>query len=1627
MRTYLRILFLLLIGMTARSQSPVGLPSPNAPFSYYHIGWLQTDSGYIYAPRDTTIRSKYPGLTLFWGHAGVDSSAWLWNGRRYVKELNSQDTLPGRFLVTPYFLSTQGFLKNITGFIQEGTNVTITGSGTFASPYVINSSGGGGGGTVSTVGFTPANGFTGSFSNPTTTPNLTLGTSVNGIVFGDGTGLSAVAVSSPLLFSAGNLSVQVANTSQNGYLSSIDWNSFKGKQDALSGTGYLKFATTTPSYFTPTQVTADLNVFTSSLKGLAPLSGGGTANFLRADGTWATPPGGGITGGSGFSPLFTNGISGSTLTFTASNAAANTAFGNFTGSSAPAAFGKLPLAAMATGTVNSLIGYDGSGNPSTITAGTNITITAGTISSTGSGGGITLTTSFGVGTSPTLSGSVLNIDTLRWRKIFNVVDYGADPSFTLDCTAAIQAAINAAYAYGGGVVYFPRGHYKISGPLITSGGITGSVNAQILIPLTGPSYPNVPIVTLEGEKAPSMEMGVLYPGYAPLTAGGAIIESTITGSGVNPAIFGAKDTIFNITDTFNATEVDARNITFRTNTKAVNGTTDTTGSMSAINFKYLTGCYITNVRVDINSEIANLTLPNHTYGIILPRVDNSAWSVIRNTVIGGYYTGMSVTEHADLDYVSFSGCYDAIASEVSAHDWNANRILVNGCANGIHVKGHSFFKISNYDAEHFPVSRGVRFFNFNSDLISDNINDAIANINYKTLYSGNAGTEDQFISINTNLQNVGIANLSQSPLPNWTVIGSQHKSTFGSISQPAASILEISSDSIISGSPVPVQMIFADSANGTNKFVGGLYIANKAGNRQLYANEWFTYLNRAGFTSKEYYSSSVDSLRKLNLTRTPYSFELGVPLAPAHWTTSTRPTLALTAGMAGYNSDSSYWEYWNSTWHPMGGGGGGGSYTLPIAQSGVLGGIRVGSTLSIDAGTGILDIAGGAFTLEQTLTAGSTLAQRHTINGNGRSLYWSAFDSLAFTANYFFTTNPFNVNSGTPTINFNSSNGATTYGSYSINSGTGEAKSFLTSGGFFETWYTNNAERMRLNAAGNLLIGTTADSTALLQIAAATISRAQIYLKPTAVGPFTTVIKNGMFWYDSLLDALQFRHGGVTTNLLTDGGVTTVGTFSGSSIANGASISTNTITFGPADATNPGMVTTGSQTLAGAKTFTGQATFPAATSGAASLLLTSSAATNPTSPTSGQLWWNGTNLNFRTGSTTVDLLAGGGGAVSLVSNSDGTLTISPTTGIVVASLALGHANIWTGLQTQPAPIFTGLTSSGANDSVLTVDPSTGQVHRRAGTTPFYFANGLTASTVIPDSAYWGGTLNQPVNILGAGFPIAFGTSGSNISGFSVLGGKYNSSQGAQILASASTINNAITSASGTVTDFSAYAFLAPTITSTNTSIVYTAPSTVYIDGPPSLGTNSSASRVYSLNVNTGIVHFGGTGGISGIFDAALSIGGGTVTNAYTLSIGASTTAKHAVHFDAGVDPTTSVQGGMWWNGTNLYFVDVGINKRDILNGVHNYVHTIFAPSTGGSVTLINNQYNIVNPATGIATLTITMPASPVNNDVVYVKYTQSVAAVTYAGNGNTVVGGLVAPIIGSVITFTFDSASGTWY
>jgi len=74
------------------------------------------------------------------------------------------------------------------------------------------------------------------------------------------------------------------------------------KMSSLAASSFIGNNTgvaSTPFALTPVQATAMLNTFTSALAGLVPPSGGGTTNFLRADGTFTTPSGGGTVTTSG--------------------------------------------------------------------------------------------------------------------------------------------------------------------------------------------------------------------------------------------------------------------------------------------------------------------------------------------------------------------------------------------------------------------------------------------------------------------------------------------------------------------------------------------------------------------------------------------------------------------------------------------------------------------------------------------------------------------------------------------------------------------------------------------------------------------------------------------------------------------------------------------------------------------------------------------------------------------------------------------------------------------------------------------------------------------------------------------------------------------------------------------------------------------------------------------------------------------------------------------------------------------------------------------------------------------------------------------------------------------------------
>lgn len=169
-----------------------------------------------------------------------------------------------------------GGINNITGLITAGTNISITGNGTSGSPYVINSIAGGTG-TVTSVSVASANGFTGTVATATTTPAITIRTSVTGILQGNGTAISAITVGSGLDFTGGTLT---ATNTSTGTVTSVAMTVPTGLTiggSPITTTGTLALALDT-GYVIPLQTTIDSKITN-------PMTTGGDIIYGGASGT----------------------------------------------------------------------------------------------------------------------------------------------------------------------------------------------------------------------------------------------------------------------------------------------------------------------------------------------------------------------------------------------------------------------------------------------------------------------------------------------------------------------------------------------------------------------------------------------------------------------------------------------------------------------------------------------------------------------------------------------------------------------------------------------------------------------------------------------------------------------------------------------------------------------------------------------------------------------------------------------------------------------------------------------------------------------------------------------------------------------------------------------------------------------------------------------------------------------------------------------------------------------------------------------------------------------------------------------------------------------------------------------
>jgi hypothetical protein len=140
------------------------------------------------------------------------------------------------------------------------------------------------------------------------TTSKTLTVPLDASVSGTNTGDQTITLTGDITGSGtGSFATTLANgVVTNTKLANMGANTIKGNNTGATGVTLD---------LTPTQLTAMLNPFSTTLKGLVPLSGGGTTNFLRADGTWALPAGSGGTVTSA-SVVSANGFSGTVATAT---------------------------------------------------------------------------------------------------------------------------------------------------------------------------------------------------------------------------------------------------------------------------------------------------------------------------------------------------------------------------------------------------------------------------------------------------------------------------------------------------------------------------------------------------------------------------------------------------------------------------------------------------------------------------------------------------------------------------------------------------------------------------------------------------------------------------------------------------------------------------------------------------------------------------------------------------------------------------------------------------------------------------------------------------------------------------------------------------------------------------------------------------------------------------------------------------------------------------------------------------------------------------------------------------------------------------------------------------------------
>jgi len=333
--------------------------------------------------------------------------------------------------------------------------------------------------------------------------------------------------------------------------------------------------------------------------------------------------------------------------------------------------------------------YNASGQGATTTTGTisasspTLTVTSASTFAVGQGiliaGAGTAGARF-VSTISTIVGNVITLSTSAVTAVTNA-------AVKHDDSAAINAAIAAAFNAGGGTVYFPVGNYRCAAPLNTT------TNSVITFPQNTDFLLSRRQIYLVGDAPGHMSVGFQNI----LTGGVALDFSDVTASGTQPsAIAGAPwvevPNFNNIYTEWNSISVFIDKMLIVVTGNTING----------INMNNVQSFQCGNdlaVHAKATGPQTSLLLPALTdpttslsSGIIFPAVNNTVKLNCGSAYVVGFYHGILSGEHANFYRPTIAFCKIGLLIRQGGH-LQSGTVNIENCRTLIKADASSFFDI----------------------------------------------------------------------------------------------------------------------------------------------------------------------------------------------------------------------------------------------------------------------------------------------------------------------------------------------------------------------------------------------------------------------------------------------------------------------------------------------------------------------------------------------------------------------------------------------------------------------------------------------------------------------------------------------------------------------------------------------------------------------------------------------------------------------------------------------------------------------------------------------------------------------------------------------------------------------